>query len=237
MVDWGVCPFGQRPLTPALGGGYSRSMRVWSSLSSVICLGLLTVGPLGCEETYDPSTPEGALHRLRDAVMKKDPSAVLSHSSTATHTHLAELHTLVKEQRRAIDEKYPDDQKASARTAYPKGVLAAEDTGALFAALIAPKLDALETSDGLRFGLSNRGVPAVDGETATMATQAGESLTFVREDGKWVTTAFESSVKASLERVKLHQQALTQNLKVFEELKRRAAAKKAKAKAPESDGK
>lgn len=206
-------------------------MRVWTRLT----LALLLLTGLACEEQYDPSTPEGALHRLRDAVMAKDPSAVLARTSAATHTHLAELHTLIKEQRRAIEEKYPADQKVSARTAYPDGVLEADDTGALFAALIKPKLDTLEMSDGLRFGLTIRGLPAVNGETATVTTQAGESLTFVQENGEWVTTAFEPAVQASLDRVKLHQQALTQNLKVFEELKRRAAAKKAKAQAPGSD--
>lgn len=202
--------------------------RIRAALLSCVSL-LAAPGLLACEEQVDPATPEGALHRLRDAVLAKDPTAVLAQSSTATHTHLAQLHTLIKEQRRAIEEKYPEDQRASARTAYPKGALKADDTGALFAALVMPKLEALEASDGLRFGLSIRGVPAVDGTTATVATQAGESLTFVHEDGKWVTTAFEASLKSSLDRVKLHQQALTQNLKVFEELKRREASKKAKA--------
>lgn len=205
-------------------------MRVWIGL----VIALLLAGPLACETTYEEGSPEGALHKLRDAIVAKDPQAVLAQTSTATHTKLAELHTLLKEQNRAIADKYPDDQKISARSAYPDGVLAAEDTGALFAALIRPKLEALEATDGLRFGLTVRGVPVVDGETAKLATQAGESLTFVREDDKWVTTAFEGAVQQSLERVKLHQQTLTENLKVFEELKRRAASKKAKAKAADS---
>lgn len=200
---------------------------------------LLLVGLPACEENHDPGTPAGALHRLRDAVMARDAKGVLAQTSTATHTKLAELHTLLKEQNRAIAEKYPEDQRLSARSAYPAGVLEAEDTGALFAALMAPKLDALEVTDGLRFGLTVRGLPDDDGDTTILSTQAGESLTFVREDDKWVTTAFEPAVQQSLERVKLHQQTLTQNLKVFEELKRRAASKKAKAKAaaPASDSK
>lgn len=197
---------------------------------------LLLFGLPACEENHDPGTPAGALHRLRDAVVARDAKAVLAQTSTATHTKLAELHTLLKVQNRAIAEKYPEDQRLSARSAYPKGVLEAEDTGALFAALMAPKLDALDVTEGLKFGLSVRGLPSDDGETTILTTQAGESLTFVREDDKWVTTAFESAVQQSLERVKLHQQTLTQNLKVFEELKRRSASKKAKeeAAAPES---
>ncbi|MGK0360363.1 MAG: hypothetical protein ACI9U2_002676 [Bradymonadia bacterium] len=199
---------------------------------------LLLVGLPACEENYDPSTPAGALHRLRDAIVARDAKAVLAQTSTATHTKLAELHTLLKEQNRAIAEKYPEDQRLSARSAYPKGVLGAEDTGALFAALMAPKLDILEVTDGLKFGLSVRGLPGAEGESTILSTQAGESLTFVREDDKWVTTAFESGVQQSLDKVKMHQQTLTQNLKVFAELKRRTSKKaKAAAAAPGSDSK
>ena len=44
----------------------------------------------GCEENLDPSTPEGALHLLRDAVLQKDADAMLARTSQATHTRLAD---------------------------------------------------------------------------------------------------------------------------------------------------
>ena len=181
-----------------------------------------------CEENLDAATPEGALHQLRDAVLAKDADGLLGHTSAQTHSSLAELHTLLKEQRQTIADRYPAEHQGAAHTAYPPGALEAADTGALFQALIKPQLAALEVSDGLRFGLTVMGAPTVSGTHATVNTQSGETVDFVLEDGKWVTTTFERTLARNLERARQHQQTITENLKVFEELKRREAAKKAK---------
>lgn len=181
-----------------------------------------------CEENLDAATPEGALHQLRDAVLARDVDGLLSRSSAQTHATLAELHTLLKEQRQTITDRYPAEHQGPARTAFPAGVLEAADTGALFRVLVQPQLEALEPSDGLRFGLTSMGKPSIHGDRATVNTQSGESLDFVLEDGRWVTTTFERTLARNLERAKQHQQIITENLKVFEELKRREAAKKAK---------
>ncbi|MEZ4472131.1 MAG: hypothetical protein R3F60_15320 [bacterium] len=204
------------------------------TLAVLLCLPALP----GCEENLDPATPAGAMHQLRDAVMARDANALLARSSAATHQRLAELHTLLKEQRQAIAERYPDEHRAAARTAYPPEVLEAHDTGALFRALVAKRLEALETSDGLRYGLTVMGTPAGEGERVQVSTQSGETFEFVLEDGRYVTTAFERVLGRNLERARVYQQTLTENLKVFEELKRREANRRAKeeAAAPGSDG-
>lgn len=180
----------------------------------------------GCEEKLDPATPEGALHRLRDALMARDGQALLAASSSTTHQVLAQLHTKLKEQRTAIDEKYRTDEKPAARAAFPKGTLEAKDSGALFTALIEPQLGTLETSEGLKWGMTAMGSPTVTGERASVPTQSGETIEFVLEDGVWKTTVFERPLEQNLNRARLNEQTLTENLKVFEELKRREDAKR-----------
>ena len=204
------------------------------SIAVLLCLSALT----GCEENLDPATPQGAMHQLRDAVMARDANAILARSSAQTHQRLAELHTLLKEQRQAIAERYPEEHRAAARTAYPPGVLEAADTEALFQALVTSRLAALETTDGLRYGLTVMGTPTTDGEHSQVSTQSGETFEFVLEDGRYVTTTFERTLARNLERARIYQQTLTENLKVFEELKRREASRRAKeaAAAPGSDG-
>jgi len=198
----------------------------------LVCLGLWGSG---CAENLDPATPEGALHRLRDAVMAKDTTAVLAASSQATHQTLAQLHTRLVEQRVAIDERYPEDARAAARTAFPAGLLETADSGALFGALVAPQLDKLDTSAGVAYGLTAMGRPTVTEQRASVATQSRETVEFVLEDGVWRTTVFERPLEQNLNTLRLFEHTLTENLKVFDELKRRAAAEAAQA-APSSAG-
>ena len=183
----------------------------------------------GCAEKVDPATPEGALHQLRDALMKKDAAAVLALSSKATHDKLAELHTLIKEQKTAIEERYPEEHRAPARTAFASGVLEAEDSAALFAALIAERLKELKATEGLKYGLTALGAPTITGTHATVPSHSGETIEMVFEDDKWRVTSFERSIEHNLSRIKLNQQTLAENLKVFDEMKRQERAKKAKA--------
>jgi hypothetical protein len=192
----------------------------WAALP-LLCLSLWGAG---CAENLDPATPEGAMHRLRDAVMQKDAAALLAASSQATHQSLAQLHTRLAEQRTAIDEKYPVDERAGARGAFPTGLLDATDSAALFAALVAPKVEALQTSPGLAYGLTAMGRPTITDQRASVPTQSGETVEFVLEDGAWRTTVFERALEQNLNRVRLNEQTLAENLKVFDELKRRAAA-------------
>ncbi len=194
----------------------------------LVLLCLLAFLPLaGCEENRDPATPDGALHQLRDAVSAHDAAALLSLSSAATRKHLEELHALVQGQAGRIAKDYPDEHRTAARGAYPAGVLEAADAPALFAALVGPQLEKLEASPGLRWGLTSLGAPSIDGERASVSTQSGETLEFVREDGQWKTTAFEQQFQSNVNRLKLNQQTLDENLAVFQELARRAAAKQA----------
>ena len=150
------------------------------------------------------------MHQLRDAVMARDANAILARSSAQTHQRLAELHTLLKEQRQAIAERYPEEHRAAARTAYPPGVLEAADTEALFQALVTSRLAALETTDGLRYGLTVMGTPTTDGEHSQVSTQSGETFEFVLEDGRYVTTTFERTLARNLERARIYQQTLTE---------------------------
>lgn len=197
----------------------------WAALP-LLCLSLWGAG---CAENLDPATPEGALHRLRDAVMQKDASALLAASSQSTHQSLAQLHTRLAEQKVAIDERYPAEERAGARSAFPAGLLEAADSAALFAALVAPRVEALDASPGLGFGLTAMGRPTVTDQRASVPTQSGETVEFVLEEGVWRTTVFERALEQNLNRVRLNEQTLAENLKVFDELKRRAAATAASA--------
>lgn len=195
----------------------------------LLLLALPLVCLVGCEENLDPASPEGALHRLRDAVVAKDAAAILAASSATTHKSLAQLHTRLKALKQAVDDRYPDAHREAARAAFPKGVLEAQDSAALFAVLVDPQLQGLDGGPGLGYGLSATGRPTVTNDRATVPTHSGETLEFVLEEGRWKTTVFERALEQNLNKVKLNEQTLAENLKVFEELKRREADKKAKA--------
>lgn len=199
-----------------------------------VLFGLALALTLGCEENRDPATPDGAMHLLRDALLARDAAAMLDASSAQTRKQLAELHTLLKEQRTAIAERYPVEHKAGTAVAYPPGVLEADDTVALFEALVKVELDKLDLDERLTFGMTTLGRPNAKDDRATVTTQSGETIEFVLEDGTWKTTVFERPIEQSLNRVKLNRQTLEENLKVFEEMKRRAAAEKAKEEAGET---
>lgn len=205
--------------------GYTKNMR-WISRLMVPWL-LLALA--GCEENLDPATPEGAMHQLREAVMAKDVAAILDASSASTRKHLAELHTAIKAQRTAIEERYPEEEKAAAKSSYPKGALEAKDSAELFAALTEPGLADLTFDDGLRYGMTTLGRANARDDRATVTTHSGETIEFVLEEGKWKTTVFERIIESNLNRARLNQQTLDENLRVFDEMRRRAEKEKAKA--------
>ncbi|MEZ4435153.1 MAG: hypothetical protein R3F65_22335 [bacterium] len=192
-----------------------------------VLAGLALVLSLGCDENLDPKTPEGAMHRLRDALMARDVGALLDASSAATRKQLAELQTLLQEQRVAIAERYPDDHRTDAKAAFPAGALEAADTAALFEALVEPELKKLDLDERLQYGMSALGRANLTptGDRATVTTRSGESVEFVLEDEVWKTTVFERAIEQNLNRAKLNRQVLEENLKVFEEMKRREEKK------------
>ncbi len=190
---------------------------------------------LACEENLDQATPDGAMHQLRDAIMKRDTEQLLALSSSKTHELLAQLQALLKQQGLAVKERYPDEHRHAAKLAYPKGVLESTDAKALFAALVEPGFAAQDTGDGLRYGMTVMGAPTVEGDRADVATQNGETVKFLQQDGVWKTTVFERAIEANLNRARLNQQTLEWNLNVFGELKRRAEGKKKKT-PPKPDG-
>ncbi len=202
-----------------------KDMRQIAALLSVVFV--LFSAP-ACEENLDPATPEGAMHQLREAVDSSDTAAILGASSKKTSELLAQMHALLVEQRRMIAEKYPKDQAAGAR-AYPAGVLEAENSLALFEALIGPELEALKHGPGLKHGMTTRGSPSGDTARQVVPTHSNESVEFVFEDGKWKVTAFEHNLATNLQAVILNQGTFEENLRVFAELKRREIAAKAKA--------
>ena len=176
------------------------------------------------------------MHQLRNAVLRQDTGQLLVLSSSETHDLLAKLHTLLKQQRAAIEERYPKEHQHAARLSYPKGALEAADTQALFAALVAGSFKELETKrpNGLRFGLTSMGAPTIQDGRASVATESGETVKFVLEDEQWKTTVFQRSVESNLNSAQLNQQTLEENLKVIGEINRRAAAKKKPVKAEAS---
>jgi hypothetical protein len=181
---------------------------------------LLALTLVACQENRDPATPDGTLHFFRDAVMKKDGPAILSHCSAQTTVLLKELHGLLRTQVQSIQAEYPAEHKVAGRAAYPPGLLDAETPEALFAALMDRGLAELDTSEGLGFGLSARNVVQVDADQATVQTRADETLDFVREGGGWKTTVFERELTARIHQARLYQQTMTENLKVVAELNR-----------------
>ena len=187
---------------------------------------------LGCSESLDPATPEGALHLLRDAVIAKDATRLLQASSTATRDKLAKLQVALKSQRDAIETKYPADHKATAYAVIPKAALEAKDAETLFIALVTPQLEAMEVSEGLRYGMSVKGRVQRDGDHAKVTTQSQEVVEFVFEDGLWKTTIFERQLDQNLDRTDVNARSLAENLKVLEELKRRADRRARPAPAP-----
>ncbi len=207
-------------------------------LKVILCLTLTLA--FGCEENLDPKTPEGAMHQLRNALEARNYKALLACTSAKTHEDLAKLHTLLKEQRRTIEERYPEVHRGAAKGAYPKGALEAEDSAALFEALITPQADALEKGEGVAWGLTVMGAPTFREEKiASVVGHSGESVEFILTDeGVWKTTVFERPIEQARNRVQVFQQTLEENLKVFAELKRRDEAKKKEeaAKAPPKEG-
>ena len=197
----------------------------------IAALFALTAGA-SCSENLDPATPEGALHQLRDTVIAKDPTRILEASSAATREKLAKLQTALKSQRDAIEANYPTDHKTTAYAVIPKAALDAPDAETLFVALITPQLEAMETSEGLRFGMSVKGRIHRDGDRARVTTQSKEVVEFVLEDGLWKTTIFERQLDQNIERTEVNARSLAENLKVLEELKRRAGRRATPPPAP-----
>ena len=198
----------------------------------VAALTLMTA--LGCADNLDPATPAGAMNQLRDAVMVKDLTRIRAASSASTEEKLEKLHGILKTQRAQIATHYPPEHQATAYAVIAKEILEAEDTEALFVALVTPQLEALEASEGLRFGMSATG-PVQSGEAeAKVTTQSKETIGFVLEDGVWKTTVFERQLDQNIERAELNGRTLKENLQVIEELKRRAARKSGAAAKPVS---
>jgi len=192
-------------------------------MSKRACLNLVfvaLVGATGCGENLDPATPDGALHRLRNAVVKKDAPAILDACSNQTRTLLQELHGALSAQATTITAKYPNAYRVAARTSYPAGTLDAKTPEALFAALLAGGLDLLNPSAGFAYGLTAQGRPSLDGDHAFVTSQAGEAYEFVLEGGVWKSTVYEREIEAHINHAKLHQQTLDENLKVVAELAR-----------------
>lgn len=201
--------------------------------TALLCALALLFSGIGCEENLDPATPEGAMHRLRNAVNADDTAGILDGSSKRTGELLAQMHALLVEQRQMIEDKYPKEDAAGAR-AYPPGVLEAKDSLALFGALIARDIKALKHGPGLLRGMTTRGASTGDDRRRVVPTHSNESIEFVLEDGQWKATAFEHNLEASLQSVTLNQKTFEENLRVFSELRRRAAEKAKKAKKAES---
>ncbi len=196
----------------------------------VAALTLMTA--LGCAENLDPATPAGAMNQLRDAVMVKDLARLRAASSASTEEKLEKLHGILKTQRAQIATHYPPEHQTTAYAVIPKEILEASDTDTLFVALVTPQLDALETDDGLRFGMSATG-PVQSGESESkVTTQSKETIGFVLEDGLWKTTVFERQLDQNIERAELNGRTLKENLQVLQELKRRAARKSGAAATP-----
>lgn len=183
----------------------------------------------GCQENRDPATADGTLHVFRDALMKKDGPAILSHCSAATLAQLKELHALLRVQAQTIQAEYPAEHKVAAKAAYPPGVLEAETPEALFAALVDRGLAELDTSEGLGAGLIATAVAQADADHASVQTRAGETIDFAREGGAWKTTVFERELKARLAQATQFQQRLAGNLKVVAELNRLQQLRQGKA--------
>jgi hypothetical protein len=203
------------------------------SRRALLNLGLATLlFAAACEENLDPATPDGALHRLRTAVVKKDAPAILEASSAQTRAFLKELQSLLAAQASTIGARYPEVHRVAARASYPPGVLEAQTPEALFAALLAGGLDQLDASAGLAYGMSAQGRPSLDGDHASVTSQAGEAYEFVLEGGTWKSTLFEREISAHINHAKLHQQTLDENLKVVAELARLEQLKQAREAPP-----
>jgi len=71
-----------------------------------------------------------------------------------------------------------------------------------------------------------------DGDRARVTTQSKEVVEFVLEDGLWKTTIFERQLDQNIERTEVNARSLAENLKVLEELKRRAGRRATPPPAP-----
>ena len=184
---------------------------------------------MGCKENLDPRTPEGAMNQLRNALLQRDANALMDGASPKTHELLDALHKALAKQGKAVRETYPKKYREDARAAYPSGVLEAESPDALFAALIRLQLDKIDPSPGLTFGATPLGAPRLDGDRATITTQAGEVIDFVLDGEIWKITVFERTLAQNLRQAKSNRRTLEHNLKVFKELERRRKAKGTRA--------
>ena len=181
----------------------------------IYSLSLLAVLNFGCSENLDPSTPDGALHLLRNALLEQDTKGLIEQTSAKTRETLRKLHEKARQQYAQIKTAYPPEHAMGAWGAYPPGLLSAETPVELFKALAAQRLSGLERGPGLKYGMSASGSPVVLRDTANVATKSGESITFTLEDGVWRTTAFEVVLTRNLERMVLNEQTLAENLKAL----------------------
>lgn len=181
----------------------------------LICFSLL----VGCGESRDPQTPEGALRLFGAALSEGDRSQIKTSLSEKTHTQLGQLLVLLKRINEAIAGFPTPEAQAWARQEalgdQLQQVEAITDVDVLFSRLFREKLEWAQNqpSGEVEQGLSARRVTqgSLEGGEITLLTRSESQVAMRREGSRWVITTFEEPLDRYVKAMERSLTALAEN--------------------------
>lgn len=185
-------------------------------LLTLALAGLLFAGT-GCGEETDDNEVDRAFQALVAAVQSRDTDALYQLTTNRVRTHLDELAHELGDAERMSRLFFPEwQQQVFAEHLALQRLGGAKDGRELFAKLV--DFGRVRQGDAVEEGLGHE--PAViQGDSATLKTEAGEVFMFVREDGTWRTTAYDAVLTLPiLETLKKNIETLRENVRRLREL-------------------
>ncbi|MGM0576296.1 MAG: hypothetical protein ACQEXJ_11250 [Myxococcota bacterium] len=154
-----------------------------------------------CGEDPEEQRVVNAMNETVEALRAGDWEALWRLSAPEAREAVLELRTRIEHAMAAVDEVYPPESRAEARTALGGDILEGlpEDPDEAGPKILERLLDpqALATSEGAKDGLYAGGA-TIDGDEAVIHTAAGEVYTFARTEDGWRSLLIRDLVEGEL---------------------------------------
>ena len=184
----------------------------------MIC-GLFISSLLGCSDSRDPQTPEGALRLFGVALAEGDRLQIKSSLSAATHEALGEVLTYLRRINEGIKRfPSPEGQAWAKQTALGEQFSAIEsisDQDVLFARLFKTRLEwaRQQPSGEVEQGLNMRRLVSEDAakDEVIILTRSDNQISMRKEGSRWVITSFEEPLQKYISALKASVKVLSAN--------------------------
>jgi hypothetical protein len=202
---------------------------------------LISFLQIGCQESRDPQTPEGALRLFGVALEQGDQALIKASLSEKTSQQLQSMISTLKKIDREI-KQFPgqEAQRWARQEALGEELAKIEiiaDESSLWQKLVGPQLDwaKTQTPGTVEQGVNFRRIltGSIEGGEMTMLTRSDNQVSLRKEGVRWVITSFEkpldefhNALKGSLKHLKpnrkewIRRQKLNLNLPKFSPLKK-----------------